>query len=256
MKRLMLGSSVAAALLLAAPPAFAAGFNLMWQTCFGEGLHTSSNRNFACDTNDGTNIMVVSFILAADLPQVSGNEVTMDFLSQTDPLPAWWDMKDVGTCRPAALGFDLVANANDVVCLDWAQGQSTGGIGAYNTTGTVPDGHIDPSLTARHRRLKMAIAVPQSGIQDLVAATEYFAVNLKVSNIRTVGTGACAGCTDPVCIVLNSLKVTTPVAEDDVYMTNPSSPGSNIITWQGTGPDCLLVPTRKATWGDVKALYR
>jgi hypothetical protein len=28
-----------------------------------------------------------------------------------------------------------------------------------------------------------------------------------------------------------------------------------MATWQGAGPSCALVPTKNATWGQVKALY-
>ena len=31
--------------------------------------------------------------------------------------------------------------------------------------------------------------------------------------------------------------------------------GSNFATWQGVGPSCALVPTKRATWGLVKSLY-
>jgi hypothetical protein len=50
--------------------------------------------------------------------------------------------------------------------------------------------------------------------------------------------------------------VTTPVLVNNVFIGNASSPGSNIVTWQGAGPSCLAVPTKNVTWGQVKSLYR
>jgi hypothetical protein len=245
-----------AALISAASPAFAApGCALSWSSCHGEGTGTN-NRSFACDTNVGTNVLVVSFELPADLPQVSGNEIVIDILTQAVTMPAWWDFKSIGSCRQTSLGFDATSDANNVVCVDWAQGHSYGGIGSYDQAGVQPNGSIDPSLTNAHRRLKIALAVPPDSVQDLVAATEYFACNVTIDNRKTVGTSACAGCTEPMCIVINQLVVDTPVLANDIHIGNPSSPGSNIVTWQGVGPNCLALPTRNATWGQVKALYR
>jgi len=257
MMRRLLGMSVVAAMLCVASSALAApGLNLSWSFCTGEGTGTS-NKTFACNTNAGTNVLVCSFELPSDVAQVSGNEVVVDFLTQQATLPAWWDFKNALTCRQNSLAMNVTADANNVVCVDWAQGGATGGIGSYDQAGTVPIGTIDPSLANAHRRLKIALAVPISGLQDLVTATEYFSCNISVNNQKTVGTGVCAGCTEPMCIVLNSIKVTTPGgAATDVTVGNPTSGASNIVTWQGVGPNCNAVPTKNVTWGQVKSLYR
>ena len=259
MMRRILGLSVVAAMLFVASSALAApGVSLSWSFCHGEGTG-SNNRTFACSANTGTNVLVCSFELPSDLAQVSGNEIILDVLTQQATLPAWWDFKNVGTCRSTSLSFNTTADANNVVCIDWAQGGSSGGIGAYDQsgiTGVGAGGSIDPSLTASHRRLKIALAVPSTSLQNLVAATEYFACNLTINNLKTVGTGSCAGCTEPMCVVYNSCNVTTPVLANNIFIGNASAPGANIVTWQGAGPNCNAVPTKNATWGQVKALYR
>jgi hypothetical protein len=94
----------------------------------------------------------------------------------------------------------------------------------------------------QHRRLKIAIAVALP-LKDLVGNQEYFSTNIVISNAKTVGTGACPGCTEPVCLVFNSIKLTRPVGAGDLTIGNALSAGSNICTWQGTGPNCLLVPS-------------
>jgi hypothetical protein len=246
---------VAAMLCVMASAASAAGgVNLSWTNCFGEGTG-ANNKTSACAVNTGTNLLVTSFVIDHDIAAVSGNELVVDFLSQSATMPAWWDMKDAGTCRQLALGFNLTANAGDAVCVDWAQGQSAGGIGAYNNTG-IENTTINPSLSTQWRRLKIAVAVPLAGLQDLVANTEYFSCNITVNNTKTTGAGSCAGCTEPICIVFNSLKVTTNSGAGDFTIGAPTSPGTNIVTWQGVGPNCQAVPTKNATWGAVKALYR
>lgn len=249
MNRKLLGLGMAAAMLLAAPSAMAAGINLAWTTCHGDG--GVPNRTFACTANTGSNILVTSFVMDADAAQVSGNELVLDILTTSNPIPAWWQIRSPEVCRPTALGFNVTANPNDVICVDWAAGQSSGGIGAYSNE----PGTVDGSVLNQHRRIKVAIAVPLP-LPDLLGNTEYFACNLTINNSKTVGLGSCAGCLEPVCIVFNSLLVTRPVGVGDILLGNGTTPGSNIVTWQGTGPNCALVPTRNVTWGSVKSLYR
>ena len=244
-------SMFAGALMFAAPAVAADSIYLSWSRCHGEGLGTQ-NRSFACDTNDGSEVIVCSFKLATPLAQVSGNEIVIDVLSQDDPLPAWWEMKDPGTCRQTGLiGFNTTQDPRDGVCVDWGQGQSEGGIGAYNSE----LGAVDNSLVTRHRRLKIADAVPLAAVGDLAADIEYFSCNIGISHDKTVGDGACAGCSGPVCLVFNTLLVTAMDFGNSRRIDGFGSSDS-ILTWQGTGPNCLLVPVENATWGQVKALYR
>jgi hypothetical protein len=245
-----------ALVLIAPPPAHAAqGVNLTWSRCFGEGVGTQ-NRAFACDTNDGSEWLVVSFVLPADVAQAAGNEIVIDMISQDDPIPLWWDFHTAGSCRMTSLAMNTIADANNVVCVDWAQGASLGGIGAYDQTGVIPTGGIDPSLTNVHRRLKIALAVPLAGLQDLVANTEYFACNIVIDHRKTIGTGACGGCAGSVCLLLQSFRVATPAASGDLILFGGTTPGSDMAHWQGSGADCNLVPVKNKTWAEVKALYR
>lgn len=252
MKRKLLGFGVAAALLVGASTALAGGINLAWLNCLGDG--GVQNRTFACNVNTGSNLLVTSFILDADQADVSGNELVLDFLSTSDPVPAWWEFRAPVNCRSTSLLTNTVFTDN--VCFDWAAGQAAGGVGSYSGDAGPGGWTIDPNVISRHRRLKIAIAVPPTALGQLVAAQEYYSTNVIVNNAKTVGTGACAGCTDPVCIVFNSVKLTTPIAANDVTLGTPNSPGSNIVTWQAAVADCQLVPTRNATWGRVKSLYR
>ena len=89
-------AALVAAFLAAAPALAARGVNLSWSRCHGE-TGSTQNRSFACDTNLGAEQLVASFVLPADLPQTSGNEVTVDLVSADDPLPQWWEFKNIGT---------------------------------------------------------------------------------------------------------------------------------------------------------------
>src|SRR5262249_38672832 len=73
------------------------GVFLGWDPCYGDG--GVQNKNFACDTNAGSETLVGGFETNTDYPNVSGNEVIINLVSAGSPLPAWWLMRSVGTCR-------------------------------------------------------------------------------------------------------------------------------------------------------------
>ena len=250
-------------LALSASIASASGVGLKWNSCAGDGGAT--NKAFACASNAGSNLLVGTFALdpaGPGLANVSGNEVIIDLASADPVLPAWWQMFKLGTCRQASLSMNFVISALAVNCLDWAQAQSAGGIGAYNI------GQRGPNTS----RIIAAIAVPPTALQNLVGGQEYFAFNVAIGNQKTVGTGNCAGCQTPVCIVFNSVNLTTPILANNVKLSGPGNgTDSDYATWQG-GAGVVVnppppgsppvsgcpaaTPTKNATWSQVKSMYR
>ena len=239
-------------LAMSATVAAASGVGLRWNSCLGDA--GAQNKNFACNTNSGTNTLVGTFQLTTGLNQVSGNEIIIDFGSASATLPAWWQMKNAGTCRSTSLTMNSALSPAAVNCADWAQGLSAGGIGAYNI------GLRGPNTS----RVIAALAVAPDALQDLVTGQEYFSFNLNINNLKTVGTGACAGCNTAVCIVFNSINLTTPILQNNVFVTGPSNgTDADFCTWQGGAgvvvggtPGCgAATPTKNATWGAVKAMY-
>jgi hypothetical protein len=229
------------------------GVNLRWNSCIGDA--GAINKTFACSSNTGTNTVVVSFELGADILQSSGQEIVIDLASTAATLPAWWQLKNAGTCRQNSLVLNPLALASSTNCVDWSSGQASGGIGAYNI------GERGPNTA----RIKIAIAVPASALADLFGATEYYSCSLNINNLKTVGTGSCAGCTDGVCIVFNSIKCTTQVPANDRTITGAANgTDSNYVTWQGGGVPVVgavsgcpaATPTKNATWSQVKSMYR
>ncbi len=239
-------------ILLASTAHAGAGVNIRWTDCFGDG--GAINRNFACDTNTGQHVLVCSFELGQPILQAGGNEVVVDLASAGPSLPAWWLLKNAGTCRQSALSVNFTP-APVSACQDWTGTVDGGGIGAYNIG----------QFGANTARLKVAMAVPLNAYTDLVAGQEYFSHNIVIRNDKTVGAGACAGCATPVCIVLQSIRITTAVPQNDRQLMVPTNgTDSNYASWQGgagvvtyLGSGCpAATPTRQQTWGAVKALYR
>lgn len=257
MKRIAIISSAVVALLLSVAPAFAApGLTLAWNNCLSEG--GTANRDFACTSNTGTNVLVGSFQMSSIFTGTTGIEVVIDLVAAGTTFPAWWEMFTAGTCRQTSISHNAVVNAANAICLDWAgnAGIATG-IAAYQST--LPAGQtwsIPAGVEPLHRRIKCGTAVNASSPVDLDNVTDYFAFNIAVNNLKTVGTGACAGCSTPVCIVLNSINVVAGSTSNQ-RLTTGQAAGANFATWQGgTGADCNSVPTKNSTWGQVKSLYR
>jgi len=239
-------------LALTATVASAAGVGIRWTECIGDG--GLLNRNFACNVNTGSNVLVGTFQLgAAGLAQTSGEEIVVDLGSASATLPAWWQFKNVGTCRTGSLAIGAAPTANAANCADWGGGLAGAGLGAYIIGARGPN-------TAR---IVAASAVPPSGLQDLSGGQEYFAFTLAINNLKTVN-GGCTGCQTAVCIVFNSLNMTTPVLANNVLLTGPSNgTDADFCTWQGGAgvivggtPGCgAATPTKNTTWGAVKAMY-
>src|SRR5882762_9232471 len=122
---------LAAALLLTrASPAMAAGIDLFWNDC-GLGATATTNQSFACDTNDGSHLLVGSFDPPDGLTLVNGMIAIVDLTSESCPMTDWWQFKNAGTCRQTALSSVAVPLAGQVACGDLMQGQATSGVAAY-----------------------------------------------------------------------------------------------------------------------------
>jgi hypothetical protein len=250
MKRILLATSVLAAMLFARPSAAAGGVNLAWSNCASEG--GTANLASACDSNSGANVLTGSFVPIADITGVTVVEIVLDIIvgDGTSTIPPWWELDGVGDCRSGALSANGIVSPANTVCTDWANGASLGGLAAYSSGGNIP-----PENYLAHRHIVAGFAVAVADSANLVATQEYFAFNLHIANVKTVGSPSCAGCTTPACIVLNSINVVASTRTNQ-WLGTGTFAGSNFATWQGVGPSCQLVPTKKATWGGVKALYR
>ena len=158
-----LPSQLLTLLLLAAlaGPAAAAGVNLSWDACTGDG--GVQNKTFACNTNAGGNPLFASFALASDMANVIGIEAKVDITAQADSLPAWWRFQGPNACRgglSAAFGFDS-ENSN---CTDTFRSMATGAVAAVHTYWTTPQ--VPGGNPATAQALLIA-AVPASMAQNL-----------------------------------------------------------------------------------------
>lgn len=246
MRRWNVSLAVLATLALHAPSAHAAGFDLRWDACAADA--GVSNRNFACDTDFGSHTLVASFKLDQPISELFFVDAVLDFIvADNQTVPPWWEIFD---CRFGGVFGDATIDPSAVNCTDWSGGVGGGGLIGFNH-----EGSIAPADTASHRRMIVAVGANPPGV-NVNANQDYFLFNLIIDNVSTTDPGGCAGCSQPVCIVLNSLRFLNTLNSVTV-LGAPNVAGSNFATWQGgNGANCTAVPAKRSTWGQVKALYR
>ena len=237
-----------ACLLSLATTSFAAagGINLSWNDCGNAGV---PDMTFACNTNSGAPFrLFASFDPPDTMIGLVANEWVIDLQSpQTATLPLWWSLKGTadptGRCRDAALVMSTNFAAGPYSCVDpWA-----GGIAVQGSSYVI--GFSGPNTA----RINGVHALVTEG-SNIYPGTEYYSFALSIDRSRTVGVGACTGCSERVCISFSQITLYDYVSR--VPLDNPRD--RNFVTWQGgTVPGCCFcVPTLNRTWGEVKSLYR
>jgi len=240
-----------ASLLFLVPVARAGGVNISWDRCWLDGGVT--NRNFACGTNTGSDLVFGSFTLTDPMPRLKGIQATLDIRANSTSLPNWWQFYNVGSCRQTALGvaFDFRGYAGSRCADPWA-GLATGGITAYLTVGTTPP---VPGGLANTARLVLAATLP--GTRSAAAGVEYHGFLLSLGRAKTVGVGSCSGCSVPVSVLLTEIRADNedaPGVYTSEYLTTALHSGC--LTWQGATGVCGPTPVESGTWGMIKSLYR
>ena len=250
-------SQLVAAMLLVTfgASAHAAGVNLRWNACAGDG--GVSNRTSACNSNTGSQSLTASYVVGAAVTGINSMDSRVVIAAASATVPGWWQFFQAGTCRPTAITENALIPATAVACSDPFSGTAASGIATYTP------GALGPSTTQF-----IAYAATTSANAALAVGQEYFAFNLVVRTVSTTGAGSCSGCLVPVCILLQDISLYTGtggVPPATVVLTAPANGiDSNFATWQGglgagplPGGGCpAATPTRNSTWGSVKSLYR
>ena len=218
----------------------ASGVNLSWNDCGTSGV---SNKNFACNTNSGSAVLVGSFVPPTGIDSLLGIAATIDIWSAPDSvgtaMPDWWSFA-TGGCRAGALSlsFDFTSAS---ACLDPWGGSATGGL---DYAIGVP--------SANHATLRLVGAVPAA--VSVAADSEYYAFKFSITATKTTGAGSCSGCSSPISISLTSLTLTQTAPAVDVVLSAPVS--SALATWQGGAGLAPALPSpQPITYGQIRSLY-
>src|SRR5262245_22720204 len=224
---------------LSAPARAQTGLNLSWDDCGAAG---SATKTFACDVNTGVDVLVASYAASSALCAEYCRGI-IDLQASTNTLPDWWQYKNPGSCRLGSLQASADFSTESAGCLDVWQGAAVPGLIAYEV-----------GLGAPNRARITAIAQLVTECQSVPAGVEAGAFKLRIDHGSTVGSGACQGCMDAVCIVFNSLVI-LQTNDPDVFIDGPLI--RNYVTWQSGFLNCPGATTvQNRTWGSIKTLYR
>jgi len=268
--RLVLRTAVLAATVLAfapgragATPSPSAGnVAIRWNDCYGDG--GASARNFACNTNSGVEVLVVSAYPSVAMPQLNGVATYIEIVSLSPTVPSWWQFQTSGSlgCHtPNALSESATPPASASSCFNPWNGSESGGASYSNGVGGPNRGQL---------RTVHATA----GTVSALANTEIFACRILISHSKTVGTGSCGGCLEGACLGLHQVVMTQPLGAGDLSMGWPI-PGttSDVVGWQADvimpwsatqtasafwkNTTCqLATEAQRPTWGAIKRMYR
>ena len=225
--------------------AAAQGLSIGWQDCRSGSGTGSPDATIGCTASINSLPLFPAVRLASPIDSIFAMELVIDVDVATDVLPPWWHM-EAGGCRQNDWGADA---AKPFGCSDaWA------GAGVASVQGWIPG---TPGGSSRHARLLVAAGLSPgpAPLASLQAGVSYSVCRVL---LREENPSNCDGCTIPACLVFNSLLLRRLPGSsvEEIFLSDPETAASNMLTWQGAGADCQSVPIRRRTWGAVKALYR
>jgi hypothetical protein len=245
---------VAVGTLTAAP--VRAQLNLAWNNCITEP-DQAENMAYACDgSRNGVPFhCVLSFVSPGALTAFVGFEAIIDVYAGSYmntnpslPLPDFWRL-GTGECRDGNLSFPApLAGIGSSACINpWVNGQIAG--------------NAQWTSMSNSERLRLAFATDTP--HALAANQRYIAgmFNLDTYGDTDTGHGDCPGCCTPVVIAVNQVTLyqVTGTPPQDFYVIDATGERTS-VTWQGdvngNVPGCAPTPTRRSTWGSIKATYR
>lgn len=236
-------AALTALILIAAPACAGEGVNLAWDDC---GSHGSFQRSFACNVNTGSESLIGSFVTDAAPHQLAGIVFTLDLISESVELPAWWELRNStgfpNQCRNGSVGASADFSQGPANCYDTFRGIAFGAVTSF-----------EPGAGGLNRaRLTGSFVVPALDPEPFPAETETYAFKVIINHAKSVG-NACGGCSVPVCITFSELIVTVGAGEPDRVIHAPID--RNFVLWQNS-PVLCTVSAKRPTWGAIKTLYR
>jgi hypothetical protein len=271
-------------LAVSATVASASGLNLGWGLFCPTNASSMASVSDPCDGSSEANlltyVLVGSVVTPSPAPTVClAEDWFIDLQENAATLSDYWHLEDenqpgqlnAGGCRGgstvtgnlgsllAQISLVSYGAATMVGCNKAFWGNSPAGGVNYGVL--IPDGYpgvVDP------RRARLIGHFAKSPGTAMTAGLQYCTFNVtldtnhQISDPLNPPAYVCAGCQDGVCLVYNELILYQPPGTPggDYDITNEST--RRFVTWQSAaGTNCPgPTPTHKATWGQVKSLYR
>jgi len=246
------------------------GFDLAWNDCIGLPS-AAQNLDYACDgSRDGNPFrLVVTFTPPSDLEHFVGAQVTMEIRTSSSVLPDWWRL-GVGECRTGGIAFPGsragIGTGASGACVDpWASAANTGGGYQWTSDVGIGCGRYYCADYPRPGYAGLRLAVARDSEIPLQAGQRYLLPPVLIDpyDPHVDPDPLCLGCASPACLFVYMVELyqvagQIPPQQDIYQLRRPVERA--FVTWQGGqigDPACSNdVPTRRATWGAIKAIYR
>jgi len=233
------------------------GINLAWNDCLGQP-NAAANVEYACDGSRNGNpfSLVASFLAPADLSAFVAIQMVFSietmFASEGPhlaPMTDWWRL-GVGECRYGNLAFPAsmagIGTGTTGSCQNPFLGAVTGG--GYRYTYPYPDAvRLE---TAFARDSPIALTNGQHYLAGVITLDTF-------GDVPAEGVAVCAGCCERRAIILYQMELYQEPGQvppqQDLYVLTTSATRQYVM-WQDH--ENCATPTRRATWGSIKAAYR
>ena len=245
--------TLGAALLFCASLATAGGINLSYGDCAANsGTHTVT---LTCANATAPFDLIGSVELDGPLTQFHSASAIIDFQSPTGvAIPNWWRFDGIG-CRSGYATTAYNSTSGGACTALWFPAIQGG-------LSTLPVEQwqlgVNGTNTIRYNgvaAINGAIDLPQN--DPVNSINEWGVVRVNITFNKTTGLGACAGCTNAMCVVFQETKITNAAdPETPLDVTTAGSAGQYVAfnSYGGTCPSDT--PAHNKTWGALKSLYR
>jgi len=224
--------SIAAILMLVAVGSAMAGLNASWDDC---GINGLASKVVTC-TNSATAVqtLYISFLSPNGVPVAGSTDVKVDVQApNTIAAGSWW-------LNAARFG----ASTGPSTCPSW-----------WGLAQIVQIGPNVVQTSPSRLRLRNVNSVPTGSEQPLDNVQEYFSTTFQLK--FGVGTFGNAECTGGGAFAAEYLDILQPGGAPTTQVTGPQDDNCAMFrTGGGSGTCPAATPTKKATWGSIKALYR
>ena len=199
------------------------GLGLRWSDCPGGG--GAVTRPFACTVNTGTDELVASLVAPEGVTELMSFEAEFLVIGEEGlPLADWWRLQ-AGGCRSG---------------LQIASATGAGTCPAVGLNGLSAQVVYPYPKGVNYEGIRVVGAFDGASV-PLDPGTDYELFRLRINHTRTVGAGACAGCSAPVAVILRSVRFAQGSCSDagvipDLIVTEPGPSVTNIAYWQGVPP--------------------
>jgi hypothetical protein len=215
-----------------------AQLRLTWDACGSVGV---KNRDFACNTNAGSERLIGSFMPPPGITALNGQAATLYADFDNGMIPSWWTFGAAPRCRAATSMRSVFSNDGVSGACLW-----------YFPERGVQGAHLPDEAPwwPGRLRIRTVAAIHAELVGPVSPDSEQYAFSLSIDHARTVGTGACAGCTTYGEFWFEELLLTQPVGVGDFTLQREWG-WDAWVSWQQHP-----TPAHGPSWGRLKTLYR